>query len=54
MFKKAAENPDLLKQMEAKGTDVDWVGPEGYDKWAKQTFEDFKKVAIKIGMYKGK
>ncbi len=54
VFKKAAENPGLLKQMEAKGTDVAWVGPEGYDKWAKQTFEDFKKVAIKIGMYKGK
>jgi tripartite-type tricarboxylate transporter receptor subunit TctC len=54
VFKKAAENPALLKQMDAKGTDVAWVGPEGYAKWADKTFTDFKAIAIKIGMYKGK
>lgn len=54
VFKKAAENPDLIKQMDAKGTDVEWVGPEGYRKWANETFDAYKKVAIKIGMYKGK
>ena len=54
VFKKAAENPALLKQMDAKGTDVSFVGPAGYRKWADKTFADFKKVAIKIGMYKGK
>lgn len=52
IFKKAAENPDLLKQMDAKGTDIDWVGPEGYREWANKTFASYKKVAIKIGMYK--
>ncbi|MEK9671321.1 MAG: tripartite tricarboxylate transporter substrate binding protein [Rhodospirillaceae bacterium] len=53
-FKKAAEDPGLLKQMDAKGTDVEWVGPGDYRKWADKTFADYKKVAIKIGMYKGK
>ncbi len=54
VFKKAAENPEFLKQMDAKGTDVSWVGPADYRKWADKLFEDYKKVAIKIGMYKGK
>ena len=52
VFKKAAENQDLLKQMDAKGTDIKWVGPEGYRKWAEKTYKDYEKVAIKIGMYK--
>jgi len=52
VFKKAAENQDLLKQMDAKGTDIDWVGPEGYRKWAEETYKAYEKVAIKIGMYK--
>lgn len=54
VFKKASENADLIKQMDAKGTDVKWVGPADYRKWADKTFDDHKKVAIKIGMYKGK
>jgi len=52
VFKKAAEDPGLLKQMDAKGTDVSWVGPADYAAWAKKTFDDHEKVAIKIGMYK--
>ncbi len=40
--------------MDAKGTDVKWVGPADYRAWAQSTFDDHKKVAIKIGMYKGK
>lgn len=52
VFKKAAENPDLMKQMDAKGTDVEWVGPEDYEAWANKTFDQYKKVAVKIGMYK--
>lgn len=54
VFKKAAESADLIKQMDAKGTEVKWVGPADYRKWAQKTFDDHKKVAIKIGMYKGK
>ena len=52
IFKKAAEDSDLMKQMDAKGTDVKWVGPEGYRKWAEKTYAEHEKVAIKIGMYK--
>ncbi len=52
LFKKAAEDPDVMKQMDAKGTDVKWVGPAGYRKWAEKTYKDHEKVAIKIGMYK--
>ncbi len=52
IFKKAAADPELRKQMDAKGTDVEWVGPADYRKWAETTFEDHKKVAIKIGMFK--
>ena len=52
VFKAAAEDPGLLKQMDAKGTDIKWVGPVEYRKWAEQTYKDYEKVAIKIGMYK--
>jgi tripartite-type tricarboxylate transporter receptor subunit TctC len=51
-FKKASEDPDLLKQMQAKGTGVKWVGPADYQKWFDQTYKDHEKVAIKIGMFK--
>lgn len=52
IFKKAAEDPALIKQMDAKGTDVEWVGPADYRTWAKKTYDEHEKVAIKIGMYK--
>lgn len=52
ILEKAANDPELLAQMEAKGTGIRFVGPEGMAEWADKTFEDYKKVAIKIGMYK--
>ncbi len=52
VFKQAAADPGLLKQMDAKGTDVNWVGPDGYRKWADKTFADHENVAIKIGLWK--
>jgi tripartite-type tricarboxylate transporter receptor subunit TctC len=52
VFKAAAENPDLVKQMDAKGTEVEWVGPADYAAWFQKTYDDHEKVAIKIGMYK--
>ena len=52
VFKAAAEDADLLAQMDAKGTDINWVGPEGYRAWAEATYADHEQVAIKIGMYK--
>ena len=52
LFKKAAEDPGLMKQMDAKGTEVNWVGPADYRKWANKAFADHEKVAIKIGLWK--
>ena len=52
VFKAAAEDADLLAQMDANGTDINWVGPAGYRAWAEATYADHEKVAIKIGMYK--
>lgn len=52
IFKQAAENPDLLAQMKAKGTDVRYMGPEEYRKWAEDLYAAYEKVAIKIGMFK--
>jgi tripartite-type tricarboxylate transporter receptor subunit TctC len=54
VFKQASADEGLLKQMDAKGTDVKWVGPADYRKWADKTFDEHEKVAIKIGMYKKK
>lgn len=52
ILKKAAEDPGLLKQMAAKGTGIEWVGPADYQAWFKKTFDEHKKVAVKIGMFK--
>jgi len=52
VFEAAAKDPGLLAEMDAKGTDVEFVGPDGYREWADKTFAAYEKVAIKIGMYK--
>lgn len=53
IFKKAAADEKLVKQLTAKGTDVNWQGPEEYEAWYNKTMAAYKKVAKKIGMYKG-
>jgi tripartite-type tricarboxylate transporter receptor subunit TctC len=52
VFKAAAENPDLLKQMDAKGTAINYEDPAAYAKWIEKTYADYEAVAIEIGMYK--
>ncbi len=52
IFKQAAEDPDLLAQMDAKGTGVSYQDPDEYRVWADGLYADFEAVAIKIGMYK--
>jgi len=52
VFRQAAEDKDLLAQMDSKGTDVQWFGPADYRKWADKTYADHERVAIKIGMWK--
>lgn len=51
-IKKAAESPELLEKLKAKGTPVKWVGAEGYAAWFKTTYDAHEKVAVKIGMFK--
>ena len=40
--------------MDAKGTAVNYSGPEDYQSWIDTTYADYEKVAVKIGMYKKK
>ena len=51
VFKAAAENPDLLAQLDAKGTDVKWQGPDEYRAWADALFKDYEDVAVAMGMW---
>lgn len=51
-LKAAAESPDLLAKLKAKGTPVNWVGPAGYAEWFQKEYDAHEKVAIKIGMFK--
>ncbi|MCH7865147.1 MAG: tripartite tricarboxylate transporter substrate binding protein [Proteobacteria bacterium] len=52
VFKKAAADPSFLKQMDAKGTGVEYVGPDGYRKWANKMFKEHEDIAVKIGLWK--
>lgn len=52
VLKMAAEDPELKEKLASKGTNVKWVGPEGYASWFKDTYTAHEKVAIDIGMYK--
>ncbi len=49
VLKKAAADPDLKKQMVAKGTGVAFVGPKGYQAWIDTSFKEFKQIADKMG-----
>ena len=51
VFKAAAENADLLAQLDAKGTDVKWQGPADYKAWAGALFTEYEEVAIAMGMW---
>jgi len=49
VLKKASENADLLKQMKAKGTGIQWVGPKGYQAWIDTSYTEFKTIADEMG-----
>ena len=52
VFKTAAADSEFLEQMDAKGTGVDYVGPDGYREWADQMFKEHEDIAIQIGLWK--
>ncbi|MEO1493854.1 MAG: tripartite tricarboxylate transporter substrate binding protein [Pseudomonadota bacterium] len=51
VFKAAAENPDLVAQLDAKGTEIRYQGPEEFRAWADSIYSDYEAVAIEIGMF---
>ena len=52
VFKRAVDDPEVQKQMKAKGTGLRFRGPEEYAAWFKRIYDDHEGVAVKIGMYK--
>jgi len=52
LFEKASQNPELLKKMQARGTEIAWVGPDAYGEWFAKIYADHENVAVKSGMYK--
>ncbi|MFK7965401.1 MAG: Bug family tripartite tricarboxylate transporter substrate binding protein [Burkholderiaceae bacterium] len=52
LFAKAAQDPDVIKQLEAKGTSMIYKDPTAYTAYFKDLFGKWETVATKIGMYK--
>jgi tripartite-type tricarboxylate transporter receptor subunit TctC len=52
IFKQVANDPDVQKQLTAKGTSIEFKPGEAYREYFKKTFEEWKKIAIAVGMYK--
>lgn len=53
-LQKAAESDAVKDQLKAKGTDVDYVGPDAYRKYFEEIFGDWKRIATEVGLYKPK
>lgn len=53
IFEKAAKDPEVIAQMEAKGTQVVYLGPADYTAYFQDTFTNWKRIAKKVGLYKG-
>ncbi len=52
-FEKAANDPALVAALGKKGTAVHFKGPAASTAFWKSTFEKWKGIATKVGMYKG-
>lgn len=51
VFKQAAEDPEVKAQMEAKGTLVNYLGPDEYKAYFEETFADWESISKKVGLY---
>ncbi|MFQ5994820.1 MAG: Bug family tripartite tricarboxylate transporter substrate binding protein [Acidiferrobacterales bacterium] len=49
---KAMKDPDVIRQLEAKGSSVKYMSRKNYGKHLAGTFNTLKTTAIKIGLYK--
>ena len=52
-FEKAANDPALVAALAKKGTSVHYKGPAASTAYWKETFQKWKGIAKKVGMYKG-
>ena len=53
IFQKAAADPEVVAQMNAKGTEVVYYGPAEYTAYFEDTFTNWKRIAKEVGLYKG-
>jgi len=53
IFSKVANDTDVQAQMTAKGSSMPFTAGADYRAYFEKTFENWKKLAIKVGMYKG-
>ena len=47
-YLQASDMPNT-KQMVAKGTGLQWVGPDDYQAWIDKSYSEFKTIAAKMG-----
>ena len=53
LFQKAATDPEVVAQMNAKGTEVVYLSPADYTAYFEDTFTNWKRIATEVGLYKG-
>lgn len=53
VFEKAAKDPNVKKQMDAKGTDIVFISKNEYGQFMENSFNNMKKLAVAIGLFKG-
>ena len=53
LFAKAAQDPEVVKALEAKGTSLVYKDADGYKAYFETVFPKWKALATKIGMFKG-
>jgi len=52
MFKQAAESQAVADAMAAKGTSIEYLGPQAYTEYFENVFADWKRIAEDVGIYK--
>jgi tripartite-type tricarboxylate transporter receptor subunit TctC len=53
ILRKVANDPEVQAAMTAKGSSMPFTAGDDYRAYFEKTFESWKKIAIKVGMYKG-
>jgi tripartite-type tricarboxylate transporter receptor subunit TctC len=53
ILRAVAKDPDVQKQMQAKGSTMPFMAGDDYRAYFEDTFAKWKQIAINVGMYKG-